>query len=307
VATRLILNADDFGRSSSINRAVIRAHREGVLTSASLMVTGEAAAEAVALARQTPSLAVGLHLVLSGERPALPPSAIPHLVGGDGRFPANPAAAGARYVLSRTARAELEREVKAQLELFAATGLALDHVNAHTHLHLLPGVFEIVAAAAASYGAAGIRVAGDDLGLSLRHDRRSAGAKLLWAAAFGVFGRRAVRRLDGDGRLTGADRLVRADRVFGLMQTGRMSEGYVLALLRTLALRGASGGDGASGGNGPKLVEVYFHPDTAPQVEAFGPNPGDLATLLSPAVRRAIADGPFELCTYGRVRRDEGR
>ena len=309
--TKLILNADDFGRSFSINQAVIRAHREGVLTSASLMVTGDAADDAVALAKQTPALAVGLHLVLAGGRPALPAAALPHLVDARGRLPSDPASAGVRYVLSRAARLELAREVEAQFGLFAATGLPLDHVNGHMHLHLIPGVFAVVVHLAAEYGAGGIRFARDDLGLSLRHDRRSAATKLLWAAAFGAFHRSAAARLAALGHGGGTFVLASARRVYGLMQSGRMTEAYVLAVLKALGggsrSRPAPSRRGAGAGgteDSPAAVEFYFHPDTAPQSEPLGPNPGDLATLLSPAVRQAIQDGGFFLTTYGRIQED---
>src|ERR1700726_342545 len=94
---RLIVNADDFGRSHAINLAVIRAHREGILTTASLMVNEAAAEEAVALARENPGLGVGLHLALVCGRSALPPSAIPNLVNTHSQFTDNPVAAGFGY------------------------------------------------------------------------------------------------------------------------------------------------------------------------------------------------------------------
>src|SRR2546422_7510563 len=96
-ARRLIVNADDFGRSYSINQAVIRAHREGILTTTSLMVNGEAADEAVELARQNPRLGVGLHLTLVCGTSVLKPGEIPGLVDGDGSFSGNPIATGVRY------------------------------------------------------------------------------------------------------------------------------------------------------------------------------------------------------------------
>src|SRR6185369_15065888 len=96
-ARRLIVNADDFGRSRSINTAVIRAHREGILTSASLMVNEPDCAEAVALAQENPQLGVGLHLALLCGRSGLPPEKIPDLVNARGEFSNNPAIAGAKY------------------------------------------------------------------------------------------------------------------------------------------------------------------------------------------------------------------
>src|SRR5437660_7023341 len=96
-ARRLIVNADDFGRSASINQAVVRAHREGILTSASLMVNEPGFPEAVALARENPRLGVGLHLTLLCGHSALPPDKIPGLVGADGSFDENPVRGGWRY------------------------------------------------------------------------------------------------------------------------------------------------------------------------------------------------------------------
>src|SRR5512146_2453166 len=94
---RLIVNADDFGGSADINQAIIRAHREGILTSASLMVNEPAVDEAVALARENPRLGVGLHLTFLFGRSALPPKEIPGLVNARGEFGRNPPSAGFRF------------------------------------------------------------------------------------------------------------------------------------------------------------------------------------------------------------------
>ena len=98
---RLIVNADDFGHSPSINTAVIRAHREGILTTASLMVNEPACAEAVALAKENPELGVGLHIALLHGRSALPSEKIPGLVNARGEFSNNPAGAGMRFFFLR--------------------------------------------------------------------------------------------------------------------------------------------------------------------------------------------------------------
>ena len=104
---RLIVNADDFGRSASINQAVIRAHREGILTTASLMVNEPACDEAVALARENPQLGVGLHLTLLCGHSALPSERIPGLVNARHEFTHNPAGAGFRYFFQRRLREQL--------------------------------------------------------------------------------------------------------------------------------------------------------------------------------------------------------
>src|SRR5438128_1832847 len=82
-----IINGDDFGFSQGVNQAIIQAHTQGVLTSTSLMVSGDAVEDAIAMKRHHPSLAVGLHLVLVCGRSVLPPDQIPHLVDSKGNFP----------------------------------------------------------------------------------------------------------------------------------------------------------------------------------------------------------------------------
>src|SRR2546425_2916173 len=111
---RLIVNADDFGRSRSINQAVIRAHREGVLTTASLMVNEPDCAEAVALAKENPKLGVGLHLALLCGRSALPPEKIPGLVNARGEFGHAPFTVGVKYFFNRSLREQLRAEIHEQ-------------------------------------------------------------------------------------------------------------------------------------------------------------------------------------------------
>ncbi|MGH6994132.1 MAG: hopanoid biosynthesis-associated protein HpnK [Stellaceae bacterium] len=155
---QLIVTADDFGLAIAVNEAVEQAHRRGILSAASLMVTAPAAADAVDRARRLPSLGVGLHLVLVDGRPALPPDEIPDLVGADGRFPTDVTAAGIRIFCRPRARAQLEREIRAQLELFRKTGLALDHVNSHHHFHIHPTIAATLVRLAPQYGIKAIRV-----------------------------------------------------------------------------------------------------------------------------------------------------
>jgi hopanoid biosynthesis associated protein HpnK len=273
---QIIMNADDFGDSAAINTAIIQAHRQGVLTSASLMVTGPAAAEAVALARQAPDLAVGLHLVVACGKSALPPDRIPHLVDHEGFFPNDPLRAGLRYYFSRSAQAELAAELEAQFERFAATGLGLSHVDGHLHMHLHPTVLRLLLPLAKQYGARGLRLPRDDLWFSIAHERQRAAVKAVWAIVFGLLARYCMRQLDGHP-------LAVAHRVYGLMQTGQMNERYVLEVLRKLQV---------------PTVELYFHPSTHTEDGASGPNPSDLATLLSPAVRSVIQERGLCLATY---------
>jgi len=276
----VILNADDFGRSRQINAAIIRAYREGVLTSASLMMAGEAVEDAVILARQNPGLAVGLHIVVINGRSVLPPERIPHLVNHQGFFSDDAVSAGVKYFASPRLQNELAQELTAQFECFSKTGLPLSHVDGHLHMHVHPTVFDRVIDLADQYGARGIRLPNDDLGLALRYDRSQAFTKSVWAIVFGLLRRWGLRRLQGHD-------LKVADRVYGLMQSGQMQESYVLKLLHTLSVPSA---------------EIYFHPANLSVGEALGPNPWDLATLLSPTVRQVIKERGLCLSTYGTLR-----
>lgn len=273
---QVIVTADDFGRSSAINAAIIQAHREGILTGASLMVGGEAWEEAVALAHATPTLAVGLHLVVSGGPAVLSPDRLPHLVDADGRFPDDPLRLGLRYAYSRAAQQELAEEVAAQFQRFAATGLPLSHVDGHQHLHVHPVVFRLLLPLARRHGARGVRVPTDDLVLALRYDRRKAGEKIGWALGLGLVSGWCRRQAQANG-------LAVADQVYGIFQSGRMTEDYVVKVLQKMKA---------------STAELYFHPSLEGLGEALGPNPGDLATLLSPAVRQVILERGLRLTTY---------
>ncbi len=155
---RVILNADDFGLSPAVNAAVERAHREGVLTAASLMVGERAAPEAVDIARRNPGLAVGLHLTLADGAPVLPPERIPALVRADGRFRDDMAGVGFALAASAAAREQLRAEVAAQVAAFRATGLACDHLNAHKHFHMHPVIAAVAFRAAREAGIRAVRV-----------------------------------------------------------------------------------------------------------------------------------------------------
>ena len=155
---RVTFSADDFGLTESVNEAVERAHRDGILDQASLMVAGPAAGDAVRRARAMPSLRVGLHLVVI-EGPAVsPPAEIPALVNESGRFPGDQAALGFRYFFRPAVRRQLAHEIRAQFSAFAATGLTLDHANAHKHMHLHPTVGRMMLEIGREFGLRSIRV-----------------------------------------------------------------------------------------------------------------------------------------------------
>ncbi len=134
---RLIVNADDFGRTHGINRGVVEAHRRGILTSATLMVAHPAAAEAASLAAEAPGLGVGLHLAFTGGPPVLPASQLASLVGQSGELPARVDA------LSAADPREVLDEARAQLKRFRdLVGRQPTHLDSHHHAHRFPAVLE---------------------------------------------------------------------------------------------------------------------------------------------------------------------
>lgn len=258
---RLIVTADDFGLHPAVNHAVERGYREGVLRAASLMVTAPAVADAVARAKRLPGLAVGLHLVLADGLSALPPSQIPQLVDARGRFGDDMVRDGFRFFFLPYVRRQLEAEIRAQFEAFAATGLPLDHVNAHKHFHLHPTVLSLILSIGRDYGLRAVRWPAEP----------GSGPWLKpWLALMRHRLRRAGMRTN--------------DHVFGIRHTGAMDEQALLDVLQRLP-----------GG----LSELYLHPATHGQLTptmAHYRHADELAALLSPRVRRAVAEH-CQLCS----------
>ena len=250
---RLIINADDFGLDTAVNEAVERAHRDGVLTTASLMVGAPAAADAVARAQRNPELGVGLHLVLADGPAVSPPSRIPDLVGADGRFGDRMARDGVRFFFLPSVRRQLAVEIDAQFAAFAATGLRLDHVNAHKHFHLHPTVLSLMLTIGRRYGLRAVR---------LPREPGTAAMLTPWLALM-------RRRLDRAG-------LLHNDQVYGLALSGAMDEAAVLAAVAAMPAG---------------LSEIYLHPatrrDLTPTMSCYR-HDDELAALLSPRLREAI-------------------
>ena len=278
---RLIVTGDDFGLSSAVNQAIVAAHQDGILTSASLMVSGPAAAEAIEMAKVHPTIAVGLHLVLCQGCPTLPPNLIPGLVDEAGHFAKSPVRAGLRYFFCRSLRHQLRREIEAQLSAFTATGLVLSHVDGHLNLHLHPTILSILLELAEPYGIRAMRLTLDDLRTTLSLDRRRLAYKLSHAAIFGALCRYARGRL-------AAKSIKTADRVYGLLQSGDMNEAFLLGLVPRI--RG-------------ELVEWYCHVGLPPCPELRRWMPAyrhreELEALTSGRVVEAVKARGIRLTSY---------
>jgi hopanoid biosynthesis associated protein HpnK len=237
---RLIVTADDFGLAIPVNEAVERAHSRGILTAASLMVTATAAEDAVERAHRLKSLGVGLHLVLVQGRPALAPAQIPDLVGPDGRFPNDPLRIGLRIFFSKRVQLQVEAEMRAQFELFRGTGLKLDHVNGHHHLHQHPTIVGLLIRMAGEYGIRAVRLPIEPFVPSWRAQKE----RLAWRFTAWLF---AASRFTGMRRRLGRAGIACNDHIFGLHESGRMTPARVGRFLSRLPAG---------------VSEIYCHPAT---------------------------------------------
>jgi len=276
---QLIVTADDFGAATQVNEAVERAHREGILSAASLMVAGAAAHDAVTRAKTMPALRVGLHLVLVEGKPVLPARAVPDLVDANGNFRTDMARAGAAMFFLPKVRAQLAAEIAAQFEAFAATGLKLDHVNAHKHFHLHPTIASLILDIGKAHGLKGARVPLEPQAVLGRIEPRKASAVVALTAPFA----RSLRRRFRQAGITSPD------QVFGLAWSGAMTNKRLAGLIEHLP---------------EGLTEIYMHPATGPYA---GSAPGyqyqgELAALTDPALlarlaAKGIKSGGF--CDFG--------
>jgi hopanoid biosynthesis associated protein HpnK len=273
---QLIVTADDFGAAAQVNEAVERAHRDGILSAASLMVSGAAAHDAVQRARAMPTLRVGLHLVLVEGKPVLPAKSVPDLVDASGQFRTDMARAGAAMFFRPKVRAQLAAEIEAQFAAFAATGLPLDHVNAHKHFHLHPTIAALIVKTGAAYGAKGARVPLEPQSVLARIEPHKASGIVALTAPF-------ARALRGRFRRAG---IAAPDQVFGLAWSGAMTAARLAGLVEHLP---------------EGLSEIYTHPATGPY---SGSAPGylyaeELAALTDPALPGLLAAGNIRLGGFG--------
>lgn len=255
----LIVTADDVGLHRGMTQGAIDAHRYGIVTACSIAPCGAAFEHAVDSLRPVTGIDVGAHLMLVEGRPLLPPAAVRTLVQPNGHLLPDFRRFIGRYVVGRISLDEVERELSAQLERLAGTGLRLAHVNSHQHLHLLPGVFEIVVRLARTFSIPFVRVV---------RDAGGGGGPLRRVSvhALSVLG----RRMDTHGLRT-------SDRTIGVAGAGHLSSASLVALL-----------DRVEG-----VTELVAHPGVGNRELAATYRwkydwEAETAALCDPVVRRAI-------------------
>jgi len=280
----LIVTADDFGLAPEVNAAVETAHKNGILTAASLMIGAPAAADALARSRRMPALKVGLHIVLTDGYPVSPASRLPNLVDRSGRFRSDMGRASVRIFVDPMARRQVAEEITAQFDAFVATGLPLDHVDCHKHWHLHPTIAGLIFDIGQRYGMTALRVPSEPVRV-LKLVEKQTSSKLSWVTSTSA----ALLRARVQRR-----RLFAADRVFGLAWSGAMTETRVAGLLAHLP-------DG--------LTEFYFHPATSNSFSGAVPGyryADELAALVAPRIVSAARGHDIRLIGYSDLAEKSG-
>jgi len=277
----VIVTADDFGLSRAVNAGIVRAHREGILTATSLMVTAAARDEAVALAHENPKLDVGLHLVVCRGRSVLAPERLHGIVNAGGDFAESPVAAGMRYFFNRSIRTRVHDEIRAQIELHLKLVGRLDHIDGHLNFHVHPVIADMLIDLCTEYHVPCMRLPREPVFTTLALARDHTVRKIVESVIFRALSRRVRRKLNARGiRSTAA--------LFGLHQSGHLTEEYILGVIARLP---------------PGLTELYFHPAAdlggPPALEAQS----EVAILTSHRVRAALDEQGVRLTSFAEVSR----
>lgn len=223
---RLIVNADDFGLTPGVNRAVIEAHTSGIVTSATLMANMPAFNEAVALAKAHPQLGTGLHFNLTQGRPLAPPHLVRSLLNQEGEFLGTSTKLAARWLSGQLQRAEVIFELRAQIEALLNAGLTITHVDSHKHAHVLPPIMAALSETLGDYSIHALRLPRERVQWSAALASPKVFKQSLTATALGS--------LSGYPTRSNSPTLQTTDVFYGVAQTGFWSKAWLLDLLAQL-------------------------------------------------------------------------
>lgn len=261
-AIRLVVNADDVGAAPEDAPAVVAAHRDGIVTSASVLGNAAALAEIAATLRSAPALGIGVQLTLTEGAPTASPDSVRSLLTPDGRLPDAPGAVFAAWAQGRLRQDDIAREFDAQLARVRAAGLEPRHLSTRHHVGFLPAVARALADVARRHGIAGVRLAMETPSLSwIANTSRGLGAAALAGLAW----------LTRDARAASASA---TPQTWGYAECGRLDVVRVLELL---------------GRMGPGPHELICHPQLGG---------GEATALRAPLVRDAIARRRIVLCRW---------
>jgi hopanoid biosynthesis associated protein HpnK len=283
-ARAVIITADDFGLSREVNAAVISTFRNGVLTAASLMVAGAARDEAASLAREHPDLDVGLHLVVCRGFSILDPERLGGIVDYSGRFCQQPVLAGMKYFFDRRIRTRLRDELRAQIDTHLKLVGYLNHLDGHLNFHVHPAIAALLIDLAVEYRIPCIRLPREPLLTTLQLAQDHFPRKIIESIIFKALSRRMFKLMQARGIFT-------TDRLFGLHQTGHVSEAYVVGLVARLATG---------------TTEIYFHPAEDLSALPLSAAGTETQILKSLRVREALISAGVQMTSFAEIARRHG-
>lgn len=281
----LIVNADDFGLTPGVNRAIIEGHRRGIITSTTLMVNMPAFEEAVELAKSSPSLGVGLHFNITQGSPVSPAERVRSIIDRSGNFPGTTTALLMRNLSGRLERSEVENELRAQIERMLAAGIRPTHIDTHKHSHAIPIVLDAIIDVARDYGIPAVRKLRQPFDVGTGMPSIKVLTQAFGAAAVGALCRLQERRLESSG-------LTLTSAFYGISRTGFWDREWLLDVIANLP-------EGTS--------ELMCHPGyddsdlRSSQTRLTSSRQAELEILTDETVSRAISDHGIGLVHYGRI------
>jgi len=284
---QLIVTADDFGLTEKVNEGIIEAHRDGIVTTTSLMANGGAFEDAVSRARIMPQLAIGAHLNLTQGPPVSRLPVVRTLVDGDRQMKVGPIALGKKIAIGKVRLSEVELELRAQIEKIITAGLKVTHLDGHKHIQLLPGIFDVVLKLARDYGIKGIPCAPEPgsarvLAKEARRTGKRGVKQFALARAFSLLAVKERPKVKRAGLFT-------PGYFQGITQTGFLDMAELSRILNNLP-------DGTT--------ELMSHPGYADEALARTPTrllkqrEEELHLLVDPRLKDLIARNGIQLISY---------
>lgn len=284
----LIVNADDLGWTSGVNRGIVESHTHGIVTSATLLANGAAFDDALRVIRATPSLGIGVHLNLSDGPPVVSPGEVPSLVDSQGRFCGGPHQLLLRLARRKLIVAEVEREWDAQVRKIRNAGIEPTHLDGHKHVHMLPRLFPVALRLAKRHGIACIRISHEasTLRAALAAGDSASSAAILKQGAQA----RGLKLLARDARkLAERSSIGAADHFCGIAHTGELTPLGLEKLLAALP---------------EGTTELMCHPGYADEdllrtgTRLQGSRENEVRILTDSAIRNSVASRGIRLINY---------
>ena len=279
----VIINADDFGIDESVNLGIIKGHLEGVVSSTTIMASGKAFMHAVELAKSSPKLGVGVHLTLVNEKPIAPYDRVKSLIDADGRMPSEYGLFLRNFLMKKIDLGDIGYELEMQVKRVIDAGIVPTHLDSHQHLHVFPGIIDIVLELGKKFNIKVLRIPGE--GFFYVGGYPFTFGRLVGRSGLTFLARLARRKAARQGFLY-------SDNFFGMLAGNCMKEPYLLRILEDLP-QGSS--------------EIMMHPGISDSImtKRYGWRSNwqaELAAATSQVVKNYIVAHDIKLTTFRDLR-----